>query len=81
MLLWPAVPYIRGELTCRPLFESMPTAHLLAAVQRCDTGGVDATLEYVTYTMMRPQTEVLELPTISYGRSCEDMRRQAVGHA
>jgi hypothetical protein len=53
------------KLPAHPLFESVPTTRLLAAVQRCDTGGADATLEYVTYTTMRPQTEVIELAAIS----------------
>jgi hypothetical protein len=56
-------------LVCRlpadPLFAPQPTTRLLAAVQRCDTGSADATLQQVTYTTMRPQTEVIELTAIS----------------
>jgi hypothetical protein len=53
------------KLPAHPLFESMPTTCLLAAVQRCNTGGADATLKYVAYMKMRPQTEVIELAAIS----------------
>jgi hypothetical protein len=53
------------KLPAHPLFESVPTTRLLAVVQRCDTGGADVTLEYVTYTTMRPQMEVIELAAIS----------------
>ncbi|KAF8511454.1 hypothetical protein JB92DRAFT_377105 [Gautieria morchelliformis] len=40
------------NLPANPLFESLPTTGLLAAVQRCDTGGADVMLEYVTFMTM-----------------------------
>jgi hypothetical protein len=53
------------KLPAYPLFESVSTTRLLAAVQRCDTSGANATLKYVTYTTMRLQTEIIELTAIS----------------
>ena len=53
------------ELPADPLFEARPVRRLFAAVQRCDTDGLDVTKESVTYTMMRPQSEVIELTAIS----------------
>jgi hypothetical protein len=53
------------ELPANHLFEAGPSTSLLAAVQRCDTDGKDATAELVTYTTMRAQSEVIELTAIS----------------
>jgi hypothetical protein len=52
------------ELPADPLFEARPVRHLFAAVQRCDTDGLDVTKESVTYTMMRPQSEMIDLTAL-----------------
>ena len=38
---------------------------IFGLIQSCNTSGRDATLERVTYTSMRPQTQIIDLASIS----------------